>query len=1113
VPGGLPELFAPQPAEVATPTDAQSRALLDFWRERNPDTGELRFTFTDEAFDGRLMGDLYQDLDPVVKARFALVQTPDFVLDFMLDETLTPAIAEFGVHEVRVLDPACGSGHFLLAAFKRLVAALREAEPSWAPEQLVAHVLPRVVGIDLNDYACGLARARLVMTALDVLGSKDLAAASGLHPQVFWADGLEQLERDDLGQISFGFATEDEKPQATLSQPEVRAKLRPVLKAGFHVVVANPPYITEKDAQRRAYHRETVGKTRRYLSASRTYSLGNPFTERMFQLCVDGGYVGDFNANSFMKREFGRSLIEEVLAKYKLTKVIDTSGAYFPSYGTPTVLLFGRRKAFDGSPVVVVGGKRGEPGKPANAALGHVWRSIVQHHATPHFENDFVSVRGVEAETMRTHPWNVGGGGAVALQSALEEGGETKLSMHSEAIGRTTVLGEDGAWILPRAAASRCSLTPDTLPFVVGENCRDWSLDVTAMEFVVYPYELVGRLPTLSATAAAHLWPRRRLLQGRSVFGKRIGEKTGHWWLHLEHYTDKLRAPLSLTFAFKATHNHFALDRGGKVFNRTAPVIKLPAGATEEQHLALLGQLNSSAACFWLKQVCQSMGAQGVNEGIRHEKWDQFYEHDGTKLQSFPVAAPRHELVEELARAIEQLARGRQARSILSVIDESAAAGSAALRAGFDTRSAADLRDLAIMVALQEELDWLCYELYGIDVPAATERRAPDALPPLIPGQRPFELTLAREDSEKRADAERGEPSDEPPTAWFTRHGWEPVTDIASLPEGWRAVTAARLARTAESLNLQLIEQPQFKRRWYRPDFQQEEQAAMRTWLADRLEEASKAFTTPFTPRQLAAALQDDPALEAVATLYAGQGFDLDALVATLLFEESVPNTKHHVYKAKSLAKRAAWEKTWRLQHEEDVWDAQKARHDAAIAAGHRARQRTTARPRASDPCHPLPPKYTSADFLRSEAWQHRGKLDVPKERFVAFSEVPEALNHAGSLYGWAGWTHRKRAEVLMALDEQAEHAGATLPERYALLYAVQSLLPYVRWDESAHGLADEYQGILGDLLGDAGVTETMLNEWASQHPPPSPPRKASAPKAAKNSGKKTASKPSEKPS
>ncbi len=53
-----------------------------------------------------------------------------------------------------------------------------------------------------------------------------------------------------------------------------------------------------------------------------------------------------------------------------------------------------------------------------------------------------------------------------------------------------------------------------------------------------------------------------------------------------------------------ATHNHFVLDRGGKVFNSTAPVIKLPPEATEDDHLALLGLLNSSTACFWMKQVC-----------------------------------------------------------------------------------------------------------------------------------------------------------------------------------------------------------------------------------------------------------------------------------------------------------------------------------------------------------------------------------------------------------------------------------------------------------------------------------------------------------------------------
>ena len=69
--GGLPELFGLQAAEIAEPANELSRALLAFWRHKDADSG-ARWSFTDEHFDGELMGDLYQELDPVVKDRFAL---------------------------------------------------------------------------------------------------------------------------------------------------------------------------------------------------------------------------------------------------------------------------------------------------------------------------------------------------------------------------------------------------------------------------------------------------------------------------------------------------------------------------------------------------------------------------------------------------------------------------------------------------------------------------------------------------------------------------------------------------------------------------------------------------------------------------------------------------------------------------------------------------------------------------------------------------------------------------------------------------------------------------------------------------------------------------------
>ena len=57
------------------------------------------------------------------------------------------------------------------------------------------------------------------------------------------------------------------------------------------------------------------------------------------------------------------------------------------------------------------------------------------------------------------------------------------------------------------------------------------------------------------------------------------------------------------------------LDRGGKVFKQSAPVIKLPEGASEDDHLRLLGVLNSSMACFWLKQNSHNKGDGGIGGG------------------------------------------------------------------------------------------------------------------------------------------------------------------------------------------------------------------------------------------------------------------------------------------------------------------------------------------------------------------------------------------------------------------------------------------------------------------------------------------------------------------
>ena len=123
-------------------------ALIAFFQKIDPNTGVLVHDFTDPEWDTRFLGDLYQDLSEEARKRYALLQTPVFVEEFILDRTLDPAIEEFGLakpgYEMRgdaktgqldpddrfkMIDPACGSGHFLLGSFARLVERWRKKDP------------------------------------------------------------------------------------------------------------------------------------------------------------------------------------------------------------------------------------------------------------------------------------------------------------------------------------------------------------------------------------------------------------------------------------------------------------------------------------------------------------------------------------------------------------------------------------------------------------------------------------------------------------------------------------------------------------------------------------------------------------------------------------------------------------------------------------------------------------------------------------------------------------------------------------------------------------------------------------------------------------------------
>src|SRR5690349_2909762 len=93
-----------------------------------------------------------------------------------------------------------------------------------------------------------------------------------------------------------------------------------------------------------------------------------------------------------MKREFGKKLIEEFFPRVDLTYVIDTTGAYIPGHGTPTVILFARNQRPVAGTIRTVMGIRGEPSTPDDPTKGLVWSAIVDQLDLVGSQSELVSV-------------------------------------------------------------------------------------------------------------------------------------------------------------------------------------------------------------------------------------------------------------------------------------------------------------------------------------------------------------------------------------------------------------------------------------------------------------------------------------------------------------------------------------------------------------------------------------------------------------------------------------------------------------------------------------------------------------------------------------------------
>jgi hypothetical protein len=143
------------------------------------------------------------------------------------------------------------------------------------------------------------------------------------------------------------------------------------------------------------------------------------------------------------------------------------------------------------------------------------------------------------------------------------------------------------------------------------------------------------------------------------------------------------------------------------------------------------------------------------------------------------------------------------------------------------------------------------------------------------------------------------------------------------------------------------------------------------------------------------------------------------------------------------------------------------------------------------------PPEFAASDFVSTVGtryWDLRGKLDVPKERWVSF---PHCEGPDGTLViAWAGYDHLQLARAISAyyVDVQERLGGREDPRLVPLLAGLIELLPWLKqWHNDMHPeygvpMGDYFEGFLQEearnLPREGGGTGWTLDEIKAWQPP-----------------------------
>ncbi|HEV2800975.1 MAG TPA: N-6 DNA methylase [Pyrinomonadaceae bacterium] len=295
-----------------------------------------------KAIHGDILSGVYDHyLDPQKRRALGEVFTRPEIARYMLER------CQYGPTKT-ILDPACGTGTFLVEALNQDVKRLRSA--GILTEQTVTRTLQRLHGLDISMFSVTLAQIQLLWHNIDLFTGKSpseiRALAASLIPAIQVQGGHSSLDTMGIPLVhgpgtvasqtglDFSIVASDLRRKRVASIPR---RFRQILESTYDIVIGNPPYVrphrlSHDEATLRTYEEVAQGQVDLYIL----------FLYRAVRGWVkEGGRVSFIVPMAVLDSTYAGSL-RRVLTEFKLIEIVDMEGLRkktFRGIKRPTVIF------------------------------------------------------------------------------------------------------------------------------------------------------------------------------------------------------------------------------------------------------------------------------------------------------------------------------------------------------------------------------------------------------------------------------------------------------------------------------------------------------------------------------------------------------------------------------------------------------------------------------------------------------------------------------------------------------------------------------------------------------------------------------------------------------